>query len=130
MKIKTILVSCVAALGLVACASSSIDNTNLSVTELNGTTYVNMAEEPAYMNFTEGILSASVGGNVINSNYKEGKDGSLTFSMGLSTKMFVPEELREDEFVDAINSIASYKVDGNVFSFLNKDGNVVIKAQK
>jgi len=130
--IKRIFASAVAALSVVACATavSAIDNTKLVVTELNGTEYVPQTEVQASMDFAGNNLSATVGGNIINANYKEGKDGALTISEGAMTRMMVPDSFREDEFVDAINAIASYKVEGNEISFIDADGNVVIKAVK
>lgn len=134
MNIRTIILSAVAALGIISCGSqnqeSAIKDSKFYVVELNGTEYVSQTEETAYILFEEGICSATVGGNMINAQYQEGKDGALTLSNSLSTKMLVPDEFREDEFVAAVNSIASYKADGNVVCFLDADGNVLIKTNK
>ena len=128
MKFMDIIAASAAALTMIACTSTSaISGKTLNVTELNGTEYVSQTETTANMQFSENNLSATVGGNAINAQYFEGKDGKLTISNGLSTKMMVPEEFREDEFVAAINSIAAYKVDGEEVSFLDADGKIIIK---
>lgn len=130
-KIKTMVMAFAVALGLVSCASShsAIEGQQLLIVELNGTEYVSQGETPASISFSDGRCSATVGGNIINADYKEDKNGGLEFSMGLSTKMMVPDSYREDEFVAAFNSISSYKADGDEISFMDAEGKVVIKAQ-
>ncbi len=131
MKIKTLVAALAVASGLVSCASSrsAIDGRQLLIVELNGTEYVSQGETPANMAFSNGRCSATVGGNIINADYKEGKNGGLEFSMGLSTKMMVPESYREDEFVAAFNSISSYKASGDEVSFMDAEGKVLIKSK-
>ena len=103
MKIMNIIAAVAAAFTIIACTSTSaISGKTFNVTILNGTEYVSQTETPANIQFSKTSLSATVGGNTINAQYYEGKHGTLTISNGLSTKMMVPEEFREDEFVAAI----------------------------
>lgn len=127
---KTILAA-IAALA-VSCSASkdALNNQKFTITELNGTEYVSKGDAPAYISFSDGKLSTSVGGNVINASYKLGKDGSINISKGATTMMMVPEEFREDEYVDAVNKVASYEIKGDTVCFLDKNGSVLIKAQK
>lgn len=129
---KKILSTLAAAALLAACTASvsAIDNQLFKITELNGTEYVSLGEQPAAIAFSDGVCNATVGGNGIFAEYAEGKDGALTFCNGGATKMMVPEEYREDEFIAAFNAIASYKVDGETVVFLDAEGNELIKAVK
>lgn len=131
MKIKTLVMAFAVACGLVSCAAphSAIEGKQLLIVELNGTEYVSHGETPANIAFSGGRCSATVGGNIINADYKESKNGGLEFSMGLSTKMMVPESYREDEFVAAFNSISSYKASGEEVSFMDAEGKVVIRSK-
>lgn len=122
----------IAAAALVSCAATTevLDSQSFNITELNGTEYVSMGEEPAFISFSEGRCNASVGGNSIFADYKEGKNGALDMTMGGATKMLVPDEFREDEFIAAFNAIASYKFDGDTIVFFGKNGEELIKATK
>lgn len=122
----------IAALVLAACTSpkDNLADKTFKIVELNGTEYVSMGEQPAYITFQDGKISASVGGNSIFANYEEGKDGAITLTEGGMTKMMVPEEYREDEFVEALNSVVSFAICEccQDLSLLNAEGTVVIKA--
>ena len=113
-----ILVSCTA-------ATNVLDNQSFEIVELNDTEYVSLGDKPAYILFQDGRCNASVGGD-----YTEGKNGALAMGVGGSTRMLVPEEYREDEFIEAFNAIASFKLDGNTIVFFDKDGKKLIKAEK
>lgn len=129
---KKILCAAVAAATLASCASTSdvLNDQTFTLVELNGTEYVSVGEEPAVIIFADGRLNANLGGNSITATYKAGQDGSLELSYGASTKMLVPDEYREDEFVAALNSVRSFALDGDVVSLLNGEGTVVVKAEK
>ena len=118
-----ILVSCTA-------ATNVLDNQSFEIVELNDTEYVSLGDKPAYILYQDGRCNASVGGNSIFADYTEGKDGALEMGVGGATRMLVPEEYREDEFIEAFNAIASFKLDGNTIVFFDKDGKKLIKAEK
>ncbi|MGN1215042.1 MAG: META domain-containing protein, partial [Candidatus Cryptobacteroides sp.] len=111
-------------------AESSIANATFNIVELNGTEYQSLGEKPAFIAFEGEKCNASVGGNSIFASYKEEAEGKLALSEGGMTRMMVPQEYREDEFVEAFNSIASYKAEGDTVTFLNAEGTEVIKAVK
>lgn len=129
-----------AALALAACgqkksgtaaeAVSGIADTKFNITELNGTAYQSLGEEPAFIAFEGDRCNASVGGNSIFAVYAEGEEGKITLSEGGATKMMVPEEYREDEFIAAFNAIASYSTDADTVVFCNAEGTALLKAVK
>lgn len=130
---KKIITFMASAILTAACASSNgalLDNQSFTISDLNGTELVSITEEPASISFSEGRCNAYVGGNRITATYKEGKDGELSLEYGASTKMMVPEECREDEFIAAFNSVASFKLDGNTVVFFDKDGVELFRASK
>ncbi|MCQ2290985.1 MAG: META domain-containing protein [Muribaculaceae bacterium] len=122
-----------AALMCVSCKSTTTGLANQSyvLTELNGTPLQTINEAPS-ITFAKGRVNATVGCNQIMADYTVGKDGKLTFAMGAMTKMYCPDEMREDEFVAAFNKVARYSVsaDGKEMSFLDEQGNVLFKAKK
>lgn len=124
-KIFAIIASAV----LVGCTASNevLNNKTYTLTELNGTEYV-AVEQPATISFAEGRCNAYLGGNQIFALYSEGKNGKISFSECGQTRMFVPEELREDEFVAAFNTVARFEVEDNTITFFNAEGEPVFKA--
>lgn len=127
---KKFIIALAAAAGVASCAAVNnvLDSKEFNLVELNGTVYESMGETPASISFQEGRCNATVGGNSIFSNYKEGKDGAITFSEGGMTKMLVPDEYREDEFVAALNSVVRFAVEDGTICMSNAEGVVVIKA--
>ena len=132
MKKLIIIAAAIAALSSCCCknAESSIANSAFNIIELNGTEYQSLGDKPAFIAFEDSTCNASVGGNSIFASYKEDKDGKLTLSEGGMTRMMVPAEYREDEFVNAFNSIASYTANSDTVVFLNAEGAELIKAVK
>lgn len=132
MKKYTIVATVAAMFMMASCQSGvkSLDNQKFALTELNGTALkVNEMNEPRIV-FEGNTVTACVGCNNIFAYYTAEKDGSLTFKQGASTKMFCPEEYREDEFVAAFNKVAKYTVGNDgVVNFLDADGNLLFKAK-
>lgn len=128
----TILAAAAASALIVSCNAipDALKDQTYQLTELNGTEYVSAGEKPAVISFHDGKLSADLGGNSISADCKVGKNGALTLTSGASTLMLVPDEIREDEFVSALNSVGSYSIEGDVISLISKDGNAVIKATR
>lgn len=128
---KKIVLAATAAV-IMSCAASTelLKNQTFNITELNGTEYVSMGLEPARILFEDGRLNANLGGNSISAGYKEGADGKLTLEHGLSTKMLVPEEFREDEFISTLNNVTKFTMEGDVLTLLGKDGEALIRAQR
>ena len=128
---KKIVLAATAAV-IMSCAASTelLKDQSFNITELNGTEYVSMGEETAGILFQDGRLNANLGGNSISAEYKEGADGTLSLEYALSTKMLVPEEFREDEFISALNNVTSFTIEGDVLTLLGKDGEALIKAQR
>lgn len=119
----------IAVMAIAACTTASqLDNRTFEITELNGTEYVNFSDEPASLSFENGKCNAFVGANRIFVGYEEGRNGTLTISEGGMTRMLAPEECREDEFIDALNSVASFKLEGETVTFLAADGTELFKA--
>lgn len=107
-----------------------LDGQSFNVIELNGSEYENQnAEVPASISFEADTCHATVGGNQIFAVYEEGAQNALSFSESGMTKMFVPEEFREDEFAEAFNKVASFKLEDGVLSLMDADGKVVIVAE-
>ncbi|MCQ2135538.1 MAG: META domain-containing protein [Bacteroidales bacterium] len=129
-------IAVLAAVCAVACAPkgqseepvAALDGKSFNVVELNGVEYVNQTETPASVSFAEGQVNATVGGNQIFAAYEEGENGAVSFSESGMTKMFVPEEFREDEFAAAFNNVAAFVLEEGVLSLKDAQGNVVIKA--
>ena len=132
MKKLIIIAAAIAALSSCCCknAESSIANSAFNIIELNGTEYQSLVDKTDFIAFEDSTCNASVGGNIIFASYKEDKDGKLTLSEGGMTRMMVPAEYREDEFVNAFNSIASYTANSDTVVFLNAEGAELIKAVK
>lgn len=138
---KRLFVFGLSALLLSACANNSsasksensISNMKLAIVELNGTELVNNVNDsqPQILFIADSkTVSASVGCNTINATYSEKGNGKLSIEMALSTKMACPDELREDEFVDAFNKIATYSFDGDFVVFIDSENNVLFKCSK
>ncbi len=128
------IMAAVAALAMcVSCKSNvaSIDNQTFTLTELNGSKLVQVEETTPSISFAGNRVAATVGCNSITGDYKVGEDGAISFSYGASTRMMCPQEMREDEFIEAFNKVAKYTVadDGEV-SFLDADGKLLFKARK
>lgn len=117
---------------MVSCKSgvASIDNQTFAITELNGTALPGSEIAKPSIMFQDGRVSATVGCNTIGGEYKADADGNITITQGMMTKMFCPEEMREDEFLAAFNKVAKYTVDDGEVSFLDAQGNLLFKAKK
>lgn len=117
---------------MVSCKSgvASIDNQTFAITELNGTALPGSEMAKPSIMFQDGRVSATVGCNTIGGEYKADADGNITITQGMMTKMFCPEEMREDEFLTAFNKVAKYTVDDGEVSFLDAQGNLLFKAKK
>lgn len=116
---------------MVSCkCGTALENKTFAITQLNGTQLPGSEMAKPSIMFKDGRVSATVGCNSIGGFYVAGKDGSLTFKQGMSTKMFCPEEMREDEFIAAFNKVAKYNIadDGEV-SFFDTQGNLLFKAK-
>lgn len=122
------IIYAMAALSVMACTSSRLDNKSFTIVELNGTEYVSMGDEAAFISFGEGKYRTYVGGNRIFGAYREGKDGSLSISDGGMTRMLVPDEYREDELVLALGAVSSFRLDGDVMVLLSSEGDELLKA--
>lgn len=109
---------------------NSIDNKTFNLSTLNGTPLNVDANNPAIISFSGNRVNATVGCNQIFAEYKTDKNGKIMLSMGGATKMLCPDEMREDEFIAAFNSIASYTMTAEEVSFLDKDGKVLFTATK
>lgn len=132
MKIFGIIAAVAALAMFVSCKSNvaSLDNQTFAITELNGTALPGSEMAKPSIMFQGGRVSATVGCNNIGGEYKADAEGNITITQGMSTKMFCPEEMREDEFLAAFNKVARYTVatDGEV-SFLDAEGNILFKAK-
>lgn len=127
------LASLLAALIFTSCNSSSvIANKTYTLTELNGFRLKQMPEQrrAPQIKFTDKMASATVGCNLINAEYTTKGNGNITFGLGAMTKMYCPDALREDEFVQAFNNVARYQAspDGAHVNFLDKDGKILFRA--
>lgn len=129
---KKILLSLTAAITLASCATSTLElaGKSITLTELNNTELSVFNEDnPPTIMFDNNRVSATVGCNSIFAVYHTGKNGTISMSESGSTKMFCPEESREDEFIKAFNSIAGYSVAGDIISFRNKEGKIILKGR-
>lgn len=117
---------------LAACAANSnmLDSKSFTITELNGTEYVAMGEDAGTISFQEGRCNVYLGGNQIFAEYKECANGAISFGEAGATKMFVPDSLREDEFLAAFAKVSSFEMDETGVSFKDAQGNVLFKASK
>lgn len=115
-------------------APSSLSDMKFNLTELNGTPLEYVGEEPSFISFEGGAdgghCYAYVGGNRIFAVYSEGEDNTIVFTEGGATKMMVDPETREDEFLEAFNAVSSYKLEDDVISFYNVDGDLLFKGTK
>lgn len=127
---KKFFLSIAAAAALVCSCSQNkvLDEKTFVITELNGSEYVPVTEVVPTISFSEGKLSANLGGNAMFTTYTEGRKGSLELSEIGMTRMLVPQEFREDEFVQALGSVAFFTLDESAISLLDKDNKVLIKA--
>lgn len=118
-----------AAMLLASCTPrvENIEGKFLSITELNGTELVTENNAPAFIIFEEETVNASLGCNSIFANYKMEKKGKVVLDYCGSTKMACPDELREDEFVAAINSVDHYTTKGGEVVFFDANGNQLFK---
>lgn len=129
---KKILLSLIIAITLASCATSSTDIKGKSfvLTELNNTKLnVFNEDNPPMIFFDKDHVNATVGCNSIFAVYHTGKNGAVSLSESGSTKMFCPEQSREDEFIEAFNSIVGYTVIGDVISFKDKNDKIVLRGR-
>lgn len=127
---KTFLVIVMAIAALVSCKKSQpcIDFLSFTITELNGTILPGWEDRQPTIAFDGTRLNATVGGNQISAIYEAKPDGTLILSESCSTKMAVPDEIREDEFIEALNNVTSYSYEGNDLCLYDADGKLLIKA--
>lgn len=114
-------------------SKTCIDNMKLAIVELNGTELINNANnsQPQIQFIADSkTVSANVGCNTINATYSEKDNGKLAIEMALSTKMACPDELREDEFIDAFNKIAGYTFDEKYVVFIDSSNTILFKCSK
>lgn len=133
MKKVLFLVALVACLMMNSCKSGSVlTNKSYALTELNGFELKQVESHRApKISFTDSLMSATVGCNLINASYTVKPDGTITFGMGAMTKMYCPDALREDEFVAAIDKVVRYQAsaDGNYVNFLDRDGKILFRGK-
>lgn len=110
-------------------AGQPLDNAEFVLVELNGEVFVtpeDVAEENVpHIAFADGNVNASVGCNQLHAVYKVGEGGEIAFEYAALTKMACPDELRENEFVEAFNKVIKYDFTDNVIRFFDADGNVL-----
>lgn len=122
-----------ASLVFASCKSTTatLSDKSYTITELNGTPLQKVEATPT-ISFKGKRVNATVGCNQIFADYSVAKDGKISFTTGGMTRMMCPDVMRENEFVDAFNKVASYKIsaDGTEVSFLDGEGKVLFKAKK
>lgn len=133
MKKVLFLATVVACVMMSSCKSGSVlTNKSYALTELNGFELKPMeARRAPQIKFTDNLMSATVGCNLINASYTVKPDGTITFGMGAMTKMYCPDALREDEFVAAIDKVVRYQAspDGKYVNFLDKEGKILFRGK-
>lgn len=114
---------------LLSCSKSmpSIDNQTFTIVELNGVALSGNEMKTPAISFEGDRVNATVGGNEIFAVYKSEADGTIVFSEGGSTKMAVPAELREDEFIEAFNKVARYTYEDGELCLYDAEGKLLIK---
>lgn len=129
---KIVLLMAIAILSLASCnkAVPSLDNQSFTITELNGQALAPNEFKTPSIAFDGTRVNATVGGNEIFAMYAAEEDGTIALTEGGSTKMAVPEELREDEFIAAFNKVARYTFEGEEVCFYDADGKLLFKAVK
>ncbi len=118
-----------AVIALVSCNKTEpcFDFTTFTIAELNGKPLPGTEFKQPQIEFDGTRMNATVGGNEISALYVAKPDGTLTLSESASTKMAVPAELREDEFIEALNNVASYTYEGSDLCLYDADGKLLIK---
>ena len=82
-------------------------------------------------NDTTGLLSANMGCNMINANYKLLEDNKLEIQNGLSTKMMCPDNELENTFNQILEGTTHYEMDGEMLMlFSNGEMQAVLKQVK
>lgn len=131
---KKILTALAVVFSVFSCGTNknteTLDEKKLNITEINGKQYIKVSEDAGTLSFHNGMCSVYLGGNLISASYKESRKGALKFMDGGSTKMAVPEEYREEEFLSVFYKTASYKLENGVYLFLDADGKILFKATK
>ncbi len=122
-----------ASLMFASCKSTTatLSDNSFTITELNGSTLQKVDVTPT-ISFTGKRVNATVGCNQIFADYSVEKDGKISFTTGGMTRMMCPDVMRENEFVEAFNNVASYKISagGSEVSFFDKAGKLLFKAKK
>ena len=77
-------------------------------------------------NDTLGLLSANMGCNIINANYKFLEGNKLKIENGLSTKMMCPDPALEDAFLSVLDKIAAVKEQGGKLEMLDAEKNCLV----
>ena len=128
-KITTVITVGMMAISMTSCSTRALlSGKTYNITELNGTALPGSEMSPAFISFKDGEINTSVGCNRIFAPYKALKDGSITICEGGATKMFCPDELREDEYLAALNKVKRYEIDGKTVSFYDENGKLLFKA--
>lgn len=130
---KNILYLTLFTICLISCKTQSVkglDNQTFNITELNGKPLKQIEEEKPSISFKDNRVNATVGCNRIFANYKTTLNGSITFENGGATKMMCPEQMREDEFINAFNKVAHYYIKGKQVFFYDSNSILLFKAVK
>ena len=77
-------------------------------------------------NDTTGLLSANMGCNMINANYKLLEDNKLEIQNGLSTKIMCPDRAMEDDFLSVLDKIAEVKEQDGKLELLDAEKNCLV----
>ena len=128
-KITTVIALGIMAISMTSCSTGALlSGKTYNITELNGTALPGSETSPAFIWFKDGEINTSVGCNSIFAPYKAEKDGTITISEGGATKIFCPDELREDEYLAALHKVKRYEIDGKTVSFYDENGKLLFKA--
>ncbi len=123
----------IVALCMTSCKTQCIktlENQSFTITELNGKPLEQTENEKPSISFKDNQVNATVGCNQIFAKYTAAKGGKLVFSSGGATKMLCPEQMREDEFIEAFNKVAHYTMQGRQILFYDSNNNLLFKGTK
>lgn len=130
---KDILYLTIATICFISCKTQSItglDNQTFNIVELNGKPLKQIEEEKPSISFKDNHVNATVGCNRIFADYKTKPNGSITFENGGATRMMCPEQMRENEFINAFNNVAHYYIKGKQVFFYDSNSILLFKAVK
>lgn len=130
---KSIIYLTLATLFLVSCKTQSLQtlsNQKFTITELNGKPLKQIEEVKPSISFTTDQVNATVGCNSIFATYVAKEGGKLIFENGGATRMMCPEQMRENEFIDAFNKVAHYVIKGKEIFFYDSNSILLFKGKK